>query len=76
MKSGTASERRKRSVRAEGLSGGRVREGGYSGDLPRENFTFKRSVQAILLHFETIFAVKFGLLLLHVKRVSNPTTKE
>ena len=37
------------------------------------------SVQAILMHFETIFACEIRLIvvqLFHVKRVSNPITKE
>ena len=47
LKSGTAIERRRPCVRAEGPSRGRAREGGFqvppsrtggSGDLPRENF--------------------------------------
>ena len=61
MKSGTAIERRRRSARAEGSSGGRAREGvipplvrgggGVGGSPPRIFFEFNMSVEAILMHF-------------------------
>ena len=69
LKSGTAIERRRRSARAEGSSGGRAREGviplflrGVWGISPEKFFEFNMSVEAILMHFETIFACKIRLI--------------
>ena len=96
LKSGTAIERHRRSARAEGSSGGRAREGGGSypplirGVTPPlirgvrgrgEIFEFNMSEDAILMHFETIFACKIRLIVqaFHVavfKCVSNPITKD
>ena len=50
---------------------------GGTGDLPREIFEFNMSVEAILMHFETIFACEIRLIVqaFHVavfKCVSNP----
>ena len=63
LKSGTAIEHR--SARAEGSSRGRAREGvtpplgwGVWGISPEKIFEFNMSVEAILRHFETIFACK------------------
>ena len=62
-----------RSARTESPSRGRARE--------EKNFKFKMSVEAILMHFETMFACEIRLIVqaFHVavfKRVSNATTKE
>ena len=56
------------------------RKGGW-GISPEKNFKFKMSVEAILMHFETMFACEIRLILqaFHIavfKRVSNATTKE
>ena len=59
LESGTASERHRRSARAEGPSRGRAREGefppplvrGVRGISPENFFKFKMSVEAILMHF-------------------------
>ena len=63
LKSGTAIERHRRSARAEGSSRGRAREGvipplvrGVRGISPEKFFEFNMSVEAFLMHFETIFA--------------------
>ena len=84
LKSGTAIERHRRSARAEGSSGGRAREGvtpplgrGVWGISPENFFEFNMSVEAILMHFETIFACKIRLIVqeFHVAVficVSNP----
>ena len=55
--------------------------GGFGGSLPRFFFNFKMSVEAILMHFETMFVCEIRLIVqaFHVavfKRVSNATTKE
>ena len=82
VESGTAIGRRRRSVRTEGPS--RARE----GDIPpsrkggsEKNFKFKMTVEAILMHFETVFACEIRLIVqaFHVavlKRVSKATTKK
>ena len=64
-----AIERRRRSARAEGSSGGRAREGvisplvrGVRGISPEKFFELNMSVEAILMHFETIFACKIRLI--------------
>ena len=69
LKSGTAIERHRRSAMAEGSSGGRAREGvipplvrGVRGISPEKIFEFNMSVEAILMHFETIFAYKIRLI--------------
>ena len=54
---------------------------GVRGISPERNFKFKLSVEAILRHFETMFACEIRLFVqaFHValfKRVSNATTKE
>ena len=84
LKSGTANERHRRSARAEGSSWGRAREGiipplvrGFGGISPEKIFEFNMSVEAILMHFETIFACKIRPIVqaFHVdvfKCVSNP----
>ena len=84
LKSGTAIERHGRSARAEGSSGGRAQEGvtpplgwGVWGISPEKIFEFNMSVEAILRHFETIFACKIRLIVqeFHVAVficVSNP----
>ena len=84
LKSGTAIERHRRSARAEGSSGGRAREGvipplvsGVWAISPNNFFEFNMSVEAILMHFETILACKIRLIVqaFHVavfKCVSNP----
>ena len=84
LKSGTAIERHRHSARAEGSSGGRAREGeipplvrGVRGTSPEKFFEFNMSVEAILMHFETIFACEIRLIAqaFHVavfKCVSNP----
>ena len=83
LKSGTAIERHRRSARAEGSSGGRAREGGHTAFVrgvrvsPDNFFAFYMSVEAILMHFETIFASEIQLIVqpFHVavfKCVSNP----
>ena len=84
-----AIERRRRSARAKGPSRRRARKGDYppsrkggSGDLPREIFKLKMSVEAILIHFEIMFACEIWLIVqaFHVavfKCVSpDGTTKE
>ena len=46
---------------------------------PEKIFKFKMSVEAILMHFETMFACEIRVQAFHVaafKRVSNATTKE
>ena len=55
--------------------------GGFGESLPRFFFNFKMSVEAILVHFETMFVCEIRLIVqaFHVavfKRVSNATTKE
>ena len=80
LKSGTAIERYRHSARAKGSSRGKARapsRKGGSGDLPLDFFEFIMSVEAILLHFETIFACEIRLIVqaFHVaviKCVSNP----
>ena len=86
LESGTAIERHRRSERAEGLrgGGGRAREGvkpplvrGVRGISPQKIFEFHMSVEAILMHFETILVCKIRLIVqtFHVavfKCVSNP----
>ena len=69
LKSGTAIERHRRSARAEGSSRGRAREGvkppfvrGVRGISPEKFFEFNMSVEAILMHFETIFACEIRLM--------------
>ena len=76
LKSGTAIERHRRSARAERGGHTPSRKGG-SGGLPREIFEFNMSVEAILMHFETICACEIRLIVqaFHVavfKCVSNP----
>ena len=87
MKSDTAIERHRRSERAEGVSGGGG--GGGGGDSTKgvipplrkgdsgKIFEFNMSVEAILMHFETIFACKIRLIVQAFrvavfKCVSNP----
>ena len=72
LKIGTAIERHRRSARAEGSSGEREREGvipslvrAVRGISPEKNFEFNMSVEAILMHFETIFACKIRLIARH-----------
>ena len=84
LKSGTAIECRRRSARAEGSCGGRAREGvipplvrGVRGISPENFFDYNMSVEAILMHFETIFACEIRLIVqaFHVavfKCVLNP----
>ena len=84
LKSGTAIECHRRSARAEGSSRRRAREGiipnlvrGIRGISPEKISEFNMSVEAILMHFETIFAYKIRLIVqeFHVavfKCVSNP----
>ena len=88
LKSGTAIERHRRSSTAEARAGVEHERGspppprkGGLGDLPRENFEFNMSVEAILMHFEAIFACKIRLIVqaFHVavfKCISNPITKD
>ena len=94
LKSGTATERHRRSAKAEGTSRGfgtsrgRAREGNFSplvrrvrGISPEKIFEFKMSVEAILLHFETMFVCEIRLIVktFHIavfKRISNATNKE
>ena len=89
LKSGTAIERRRRSARAKSPSRGREREGDYPlfvrgvrGTSPEKFFILKMSVEAILIHFETMFACEIWLIVhaFHVavfKCVSpDGTTKE
>ena len=85
FENGTAFERHRRSARAEGSSRGRAREGvipflvrGVRGISPEKCFEFNMSVEAILMHFETIFACKIRHVVqaFHVavfKCVSNPS---
>ena len=72
---------------AEGPSRGRAREGeslfvrGVRGISPEKIFKFKMSVEAILMHVETMFAceIRLNVQVFHVavcKRVSNATNKE
>ena len=54
---------------------------GVQGISPEKKFIFKMSVEAILMHFETMFACEIRLIVqaFHVvvfKHVSNATTKE
>ena len=54
---------------------------GFRGITPEKIFKFKMSVEAILMHFETMFACEIRLIVqaFHVavfKRVSNATIKE
>ena len=69
LKSGTAIERHRRSASSEGSSGGRAREGvipplvrGVRGISPEKFFEFNMSVEAILMHFDTIFAWEIRLI--------------
>ena len=71
LKSGTAFERHRRSPRAVGTSRGSAREGlspppplvrGVWGVSPEKKFKFKMSVEAILMHFETMFACEIRLI--------------
>ena len=66
LKNDTAIERRRRSARAEGSSGGRAREGGQTpsrkgvrGISPEKFCEFNMSVEAILMHFETFFCLLY-----------------
>ena len=84
LKSGTAVERHRCSARAECSSGGEYERGshplseaGFGGFPPRIFFEFNMSLEAILMHFETIFACKIRLIVqeFHVavfRCVSNP----
>ena len=83
LKSGTAIESHRRSARTEGPSRGislpLVR--GVRGISPEKIFKFKMSVEAILMHFETMFPCEIQLIVqaFHVavfKRISNATNKE
>ena len=69
LKSGTAIGHHRRFARVEGTSRGRAREGdgpptrkGGSGISPEKIFKFKMSVEAILMHFETMFACEIRLI--------------
>ena len=63
LKSGPAMERRKRSLIGEGTRRGEHERGvspsrkGGSGDLARENFRFRKDVDAFLLHLECNFGL-------------------
>ena len=86
--SGTAIECHRHSARAKGLSRRCAREGEFPpsrkearGISPEKFFRFKMSVEAIQMHFETMFACEIWLIIqaFHVavfKRVSNATIKE
>ena len=69
LKSGTAIERQRRSPGAER---GRAREGvipplvrGVRGISPEKFFELNMPVEAILMHFETIFACEIRLIVRH-----------
>ena len=83
MKSGTAIERHWRSSSAEGTTGGEHERApplvrGY-GRSPEKIFRFKKSVEAILMRFEAIFACETRLIVQKLyevfKLVSNPPPK-
>ena len=70
LKSGTAIERHRHFARAEGTRRGGMRWGmnpplvrGVRGISPEKIFKFKMSVEAILMHFETMFACEIRLIL-------------
>ena len=70
FESGTAIERRRRPPSAEGTSGGRTQEvirsplvRGVWGISPMKILQLKMTKEAILLHFETIFACETQLIL-------------
>ena len=67
LKSSTAIERHRRSARAEGSRGGGEHNippllRGVWGISIEKFFEFNMSVEAILMHFETIFACKIQLI--------------
>ena len=72
LKSGTAIEHHRHSARTEGSKGGESTRGGQTPSRkgvrvisPEKFFEFNMSVEAILMHFETIFACKIRLLYRH-----------